>query len=84
MRAWFDHPGSGLAVRGEGVLTGFTIAGPDRHFVPADARIDGNTVIVSSPDVKDPVAVRYAWAGDPGCKLINTEGLPASPFRSDE
>jgi Domain of unknown function (DUF303). len=84
LRVWFDHPGAGLAARGEGSLTGFTIAGPDRHFVPADARIDGDTVVVSSPDVKDPAAVRYAWAGDPVCNLINKDGLPASPFRSDE
>jgi sialate O-acetylesterase len=65
-------------------LTGFTIAGSDRRFVPAEARIDGNSVVVSSPEVKDPVAVRYAWAGDPVSNLINKEGLPASPFRSDD
>ena len=63
---------------------GFTIAGQDRRFVPAEALIDGASVVVSSPDVKDPVAVRYAWAGDPVSNLVNKEGLPASPFRSDE
>src|SRR5437667_4147781 len=88
LRAWFDHAGSGLASRGDprggGSLTGFTIAGQDRRFVPAEALIDGATVVVSSPDVKDPVAVRYAWAGDPVSNLVNKEGLPASPFRSDE
>jgi sialate O-acetylesterase len=83
-RAWFDHAGSGLAVRGDGSLAGFTVAGADHQFVPAEAHIDGATVLVSSPDIKDPVAVRYAWAGDPVCNLINQEGLPASPFRSDE
>jgi sialate O-acetylesterase len=80
---WFDHTGSGLAVRGDGTLTGFTVAGSDHNFVPADARIDGDTVLVNNPEVKDPVAVRYAWAGDPVCTLINKEGLPASPFRSE-
>jgi sialate O-acetylesterase len=82
-RVWFDHSGSGLAVRGDGGLTGFTVAGPDHSFVPAEARIDGDTVVVSSAEVKNPVAVRYAWAGDPVCNLINKEGLPASPFRSE-
>ena len=52
--------------------------------MPAEALIDGASVVVSSPDVKDPVAVRYAWAGDPVSNLVNKEGLPASPFRSDE
>jgi len=84
LRAWFDHAGAGLAARDGGSLAGFTIAGPDRRFVPAEARIDGNSVVVGSPEVKDPVAVRYAWAGDPVSNLINKEGLPASPFRSDQ
>jgi sialate O-acetylesterase len=83
-RAWFDHAGSGLAVKGEGTVAGFTVAGSDHHFVPAEAHIDGATVVVSSPDIKDPVAVRYGWAGDPVCNLVNKEGLPGSPFRSDE
>jgi sialate O-acetylesterase len=85
LRAWFDHAGAGLAARDGGALAGFTIAGQDHHFVPAEARIDGNSsVVISSPDVKDPIAVRYAWAGDPVSNLINKQGLPASPFRSDE
>jgi sialate O-acetylesterase len=82
-RVWFDHTGSGLGVRGDGGPTGFTVAGLDHNFVPAEARIDGDTVIVSSVEVKNPVAVRYAWVGDPVCNLINKEGLPASPFRSE-
>ena len=84
LRAWFDHAASGLAARSGGELTGFTIAGQDRHFVPAEARLDGDSLVVSSSDVKDPVAVRYAWAGDPVLNLVNKEGLPASPFRSDD
>jgi sialate O-acetylesterase len=82
MRLWFDHTGSGLRARGD-KLTGFEIAGADRRFVPAEARIDGATVIVSSPQVQSPAAVRYAWANDPVANLINAEGLPATPFRTD-
>jgi len=84
LRAWFDHAGSGLAARDGGALAGFTVAGADGRFVPAEARIDGSSVIVSAAEVKEPVAVRYAWAGDPVSNLVNKEGLPASPFRSDE
>ena len=80
----FDDVGSGLVTRGDS-LAYFAVAGADRHFVWADAVIRGNTVIVSSPQVPSPVAVRYAWAGDPrGCNLYNREGLPASPFRTDD
>ena len=62
---------------------GFAIAGADRKFVWADAVIDGETILVSSPQVARPVAVRYAWAGNPVCNLVNKAGLPASPFRTD-
>ena len=81
---WFDHVGGGLAARNGEKLAGFAIAGSDRNFVAAEARIEGDTVVVSSPEVKEPVAVRYAWAWDPVSNLINKDGLPASPFRSDE
>jgi len=83
IRVWFSHADGMQAKRG-GALTGFTIAGADGNFVPAEARVDGGTVIVSSPNVASPVAVRYAWADDPVCNLINQAGLPAGPFRSDE
>jgi sialate O-acetylesterase len=83
MRLWFDHVGGGLTAKG-GSLTGFEIAGADRKFVPADAAIDGATIVVSSPSVSAPVGVRYAWSDDPRCNLYNAEGLPASPFRSGE
>ena len=82
LRVWFDHTGGGLQARGGGDLTGFMIAGTDGNFVPAEAKIDGKTVLVSSADVPEPAAVRYAWADDPACNLINQEGLPASPFRA--
>ena len=78
----FDHVGGGLVAKG-GQLKGFAIAGDDRRFVWADARIEGDTVIVSSEKVARPAAVRYAWADNPVCNLYNEAGLPASPFRTD-
>jgi sialate O-acetylesterase len=62
---------------------GFSIAGPDRRFYWADASIEGNTVVVSSPSVTNPVMVRYAWGDSPRCNLVNGSGLPGSPFRTD-
>ena len=88
----FNHIGGGL-VAGGGLpagpmvgepLKGFAVAGADRKFVWADAQIDGSTVVVSSDKVAEPVAVRYAWADNPVCNLYNKEGLPASPFRTDD
>jgi sialate O-acetylesterase len=64
---------------------GFAIAGPDRRFVWARAVIDQDRVIVSSPDVEQPVAVRYAWGDSPPePNLCNRDGLPAAPFRTDD
>ena len=82
IRISFDHAKSGLLAKGE-KLVGFSIAGEDQSLVWADARIDGQTVLVSSPKVSKPVAVRYAWDEDPACNLFNKEGLPAVPFRTD-
>jgi sialate O-acetylesterase len=65
-------------------LVGFSIAGEDQKFVWASARIDGDSVIVWSDQVKKPVAVRYAWANNPECNLYNKAGLPASTFRTDD
>lgn len=65
-------------------LVGFYIAGEDKKWVEAEARIEGNSVIVYSPAVPKPVAVRYAWANSPRCNLYNREGIPASPFRTDD
>jgi len=84
IRLEFDHVGGGLVVRSGAPLKGFAIAGSDRKFVWADAKIDGDTVVVWSDQVPEPVAVRYAWAINPVCNLYNTEGLPASPFRTDD
>ena len=80
----FDNGGAALTVRGGGDLSGFEVAGVDRVFHPARARIDGDTVVVRSDAVVTPVAVRYGWHDDAGnANLTNAAGLPASPFRSD-
>jgi hypothetical protein len=78
----FTHTDGGLMAKA-GDLKGFVIAGADHEWLPAQARVEGDQVIVSSPDVPSPVAVRYAWADNPECNLCNGAGLPASPFRTD-
>lgn len=81
VRVTFDHIGSGLVATDEaGHVSGFELAGPDGVFHPANARIDGATVVVSADSVSDPQIVRYDWDEMPGCALRNREGLPASPF----
>lgn len=79
----FDHVGKGLEAR-DGALKGFAICGDDKKFVWAKAEIVGNTVVVSSPEVAKPVAVRYGWVDCPVVNLWNKDGLPASPFRTDD
>jgi sialate O-acetylesterase len=84
LRVYFDHA-DGLATRGGGApVEGFEVAGADGKYVPAEARIEGSTVVVSSADVKAPRSVRYGWADNPKVSLYNGAGLPASPFRSSE
>ena len=78
----FEHD-SGLAASDGSSVRGFVIAGKDQKFVFAEATIVGDEVVVTSPKVKNPVAVRYAWASNPDCNLVNKSGLPASPFRTD-
>ncbi|MBW8039084.1 MAG: sialate O-acetylesterase [Planctomycetes bacterium] len=80
----FEHVGGGLIANGGEPLKGFAVAGVDRKFVWADAKIDGETVIISSNDVSEPTAVRYGWANNPVCNLYNKEDLPATPFRTDD
>ncbi len=82
----FKHTDGGLVVPpgGSSELKGFVIAGEDKQWKPAQARIAGDKIIVSHPDVKKPVAVRYAWQDNPDCNLYNGAGLPASPFRTDD
>ncbi len=79
----FDSVGGGLEARG-GKLTGFAIAGEDKKFDWADAVIEGNKVVVSSASVAKPAAVRYGWSDFPVVNLFNKEGIPASPFRTDD
>ena len=79
----FSHTDGGLVAK-DGNLKGFTIAGEDRQWQTAQAKIRGGKVIVSNPAVKNPVAVRYAWQDNPDCNLFNGAGLPASPFRTDD
>jgi sialate O-acetylesterase len=78
----FRRLGGGLVAPG-GTLTGFTVAGADGVFHPANAMIEGETVVVTSAAVSAPVAVRYGWANVASGNLFNKAGLPASPFRTD-
>lgn len=79
----FDHVGSGLIARNEPELYYFAIAGADKKYVWAKAKIEGNTVVVWNDAISNPVSVRYAWADNPeGANLYNAEGLPASPFEA--
>ena len=79
----FKHTDGGLMAK-DGELRGFVIAGADKKWCWAKARIEGGQVFVSSSEVKTPVAVRYGWADNPNCNLYNGAGLPASPFRTDD
>ena len=81
----FTHVGKGLACKNGDHLQGFMIAGADKKFVWADAAIEGDKVVVSSKDVPNPAAVRYAWGNTfPWANLFNQDGLPAQPFRTDQ
>jgi len=82
MRILFKHADGGLVCRGS-ELQGFAVAGADRKFVWAQARIEKDAVLVWAPSVPEPTAVRYAWADNPICNLYNAAGLPVSPFRTD-
>lgn len=82
IRLHFTHADGGLVVDGE-TLGEFSIAGEDQKWVWADARIEGNTVVVSATSVPNPKEVRYAWQSNPAATLFNGAGLPAAPFRTD-
>jgi sialate O-acetylesterase len=84
VRIDFDHVGTGLASSDDKAITWFEIAGPDEKFVKAEARISGTAVLVWSDQVAEPLAVRFAWHQEAAPNLINKEGLPASPFRTDK
>ena len=83
IRLTFSHVGGGLVAKGS-ALAEFTIAGGDQKFYPAHAEIKGDEIVVRSPIVANPVAVRFAWSGAPVPNLFNKAGLPASPFRTDD
>ena len=80
LRLSFCDAETGLEARGP--LVGFELAATDLRYVPADARIEGDSVVVSAPQVSDPVFVRYAWSNSPQASLFEKAGLPAGPFRA--
>ena len=83
LKLTFDHADGGLVVKGE-KLGEFSIAGEDRKWSWAEAKIEGDTIVVSSPEVPNPAYVRYAWQSNPQATLFNGAGLPAVPFRTDQ
>ncbi len=84
IRIQFTHINKGLKINGSNQLKGFAIAGADKKFVWAEAKIEGDEVVVWNSKVQNPVAIRYAWANNPICNLYNGAELPASPFRTDD
>ncbi len=82
LRLHFSHTEGGL--RAKGPLDGFTVAGHDHVWHRADARLEGETVVVTCPAVAEPIAARYAWQANPPAPLFNGAGLPAAPFRTDD
>jgi sialate O-acetylesterase len=83
LRVWFAHTAGGLSAKGDS-LKGFEIAGDDHHFINAEARIEGSSVVLSADAVPNPKFVRYGWANFPTVNLANGKGLPASPFTSED
>ena len=83
VRISFENVSKGLKAGGD-EITCFEIAGDDKVFKPAKVKIDGNTVLVSSKEVKTPVAVRFSWSNDAIGNLFSQEGLPVAPFRTDD
>ncbi|MHB9027479.1 MAG: sialate O-acetylesterase [Candidatus Latescibacterota bacterium] len=84
IRIEFEHAGDYLKASDGGPLTGFLVAGEDKEFFPAEAKIEKKEVVVRSNRVEKPVSVRYGWDDNPYCNLQNSMGLPASPFRTDD
>ncbi|HEX4084917.1 MAG TPA: sialate O-acetylesterase [Chthoniobacteraceae bacterium] len=84
IRIKFRNAAGGLVTKDGGPVQGFAISGADRKFVWGDARIEGDSVVVSSPAVPEPVSIRYGWANNPLVNIYNKSGLPASPFRTDD
>lgn len=84
IRIQFTEIAKGLTTSDGEAVTGFAVAGEDQKFYWADAKIVGEEIVVSAKEVENPVAVRYAWANNPDCNLVNSAGLPALPFRTDK
>ncbi|OAM87364.1 hypothetical protein AW736_23445 [Termitidicoccus mucosus] len=84
IRVQFSPSTVALRTRDGGEPHGFTIAGTDKQFVPARARLEGNAIVIWSDTVEKPAAARYAWADNPDCNIVSAAGLPASPFRTDD
>jgi len=84
IRMQFEYTDTGLKIKGSNNLKGFAIAGKDKKFVWAKAKIEGDEVVVWNTNIKDPVAVRYAWDINPDCNLYNGANLPTVPFRTDD
>ena len=78
----FGQKQDGFQIKGT-TLKGFTIAGPDRVFYPAEAMVHDGKIILSSTEVPAPLAARYGWADNPDCNLYGENGLPVAPFRTD-
>ena len=79
----FYNTNQGLRARNGAALSGFQLCGADKHYAPATGVIKGSAITLSSPEVAEPISVRYAWANDPNANLENGLGLPAAPFRTD-
>ena len=84
VRISFTDTGSGLSTNDGKEVNGFSIAGEDKKFYWAKAIIEGDAVVVYSDKVAHPKAVRYAWADNPECNVVNSAGLPVVPFRTDD
>ncbi len=84
LRVWFRGADGALQAKGGSTLQGFEVAGEDGKFTPAEAKIDGGTVLVASPTLQHPKYVHYGWSNSPAVNLFDSAGLPASPFTSEE
>jgi sialate O-acetylesterase len=84
IRLSFAHVGGGLKARDGKPLAEFEIAGADDKFVPAEAAIEGDAVVVQSKDVAAPTQARFGWRNEANPNLVNKEGLPASPFQTKD
>jgi sialate O-acetylesterase len=84
VRVHFSDVEGGLTTSDQESVREFAVAGGNRRFAAARVRIENDHIVAQSDKVPDPIAVRYAWSNDPRCNLVNTIGLPAAPFRTDD